>query len=67
MFVFSDLVILIDSNRRVLKWIDIDEKFYVRREEDNKTYRNIIKIHYDGFMMFSAGKEDRHYSKAEQL
>lgn len=43
-------------------------KFYVRREEDNKTYRNIVKIHCaDGFVTFSAGNQDRHFSKAETL
>ncbi len=40
----------------------------MRREEDNKTYRNIVKIHStDGFLTFSAGNQDRHFSKAESL
>lgn len=49
-----------------MKQINIDNNFYVRREEDNKTYRNIVKIHSDkiGFIMISAGMHDRHFAKA---
>jgi len=66
MFIFSDLVIIIDESRRVLHWLNIDSNFYARREEDNKTYRNIVKIYSSecGFLTFSAGSEDRHYAKA---
>lgn len=69
LFVFNDLLILIDENRRILKEIKIDNNFYVRREEDNKTYRNIVKIHSDsfGFLTLSAGNQDRHYAKADAL
>jgi hypothetical protein len=37
----------------------------VRREEDSKIYKNIIKVHSDGFVTFSAGPEDKNVSKAE--
>ena len=63
-FVFSDFVMVIDEHRKILKWVDIDANFYVRREEDNKIYRNIIKIHSEGFLTFSAGSEDKHFNKA---
>lgn len=39
----------------------------MRREEDNKTYRNMVKIHSNGFTTFSAGNQDRHYAKAESF
>lgn len=57
LFAFTDLVLIIDESRKVLYRIDIDSNFYARREEDNKTYRNIIKIYskQNGFLTFSAG------------
>jgi hypothetical protein len=60
---------MVDENRKVLYWIDIDSNFYVRREEDNKTYRNIVKIYSkeNGFLMLSAGNEDRHFVKVENI
>ena len=58
---------VIDDSRKIIKWIQIDQNFYVRREEDSKIYRNIIKIHSDGFMTFSAGSEDKNFNKAEQF
>lgn len=66
-YVFSDFVMVIDEHRKILRWVNIDENFYVRREEDNKIYRNIIKIHSEGFLTFSAGSEDKHFNKAEQF
>lgn len=64
-FVFNDSCMVIDSEtRKVWKWIKIDEGFFVRREEDNKIYRNIIKVHSDGFITFSAGGDDKNFNKA---
>ena len=56
---------VIDENtRKKLKRIPIDETFYARRQQDNKTYRNIIKVHADGFTTFSAGNEEKNMKKA---
>lgn len=66
-FLFNDFLMVIDENRKIIKWIIINENFYVRREEDNKIYRNIIKVHSDGFLTFSAGSEDKNFNKAEQF
>lgn len=65
---FTDFVLIIEElTRKIFKWISIDDKFFPRREEDNKTYRNIITIHSDGFLTFTAGNEDKNYNKVEEV
>jgi hypothetical protein len=66
--VFNDIVVVVNKqSREIIKWIKVNENFYVRREEDSKTYKNIIKIHSDGFITFSAGQGDNGFSRAENF
>ena len=56
LYIFSDLLLVVDDNtRKILKRINVNDKYYARREEDSKVYRNVIKVHSDGFTNFSAG------------
>ena len=56
-FCFTDLIIVAEElTRRKIRYIMVDEKFYVRREDDNKVYRNVIKLHsVEGFMSLTTG------------
>lgn len=55
-YIFNDCLIVVHNGyKKIIKWINIDQNFYVRREEDNKTYKNVVKIHSDGYITFSAG------------
>lgn len=56
-----------EATRKIIKRININDKYYVRREEDSKVYRNVIKIHSDGFTNFSAGPEERHQKKIGEI
>jgi hypothetical protein len=68
-FCFTDLIIVAEeSTRKKIRYILVDEKFYVRREDDNKIYKNVIKLHsVDGFMTLTTGNEDKNFQKAEEL
>jgi len=46
----------------------VDEKFYVRREDDSKVYRNVIKIHSsEGYVTISTGNDEKNLKKAEEM
>ena len=65
LFVFTYLILIVDENtRKKLYYIKADKKFYVRREDDSKVYRNIIKIHSkEGYVTITTGKEDKNVKK----
>ncbi len=69
LFVFTYLILIVDENtRKKLYYIKADKKFYVRREDDSKIYRNIIKIHSkEGYVTITTGKEDKNVKKVEEL
>lgn len=50
-----------------MKRIPVDKNFFARREDDNKTYKNMVTIHSDGFMTFTAGSEEINANKAEEV
>jgi hypothetical protein len=54
--VFNDLLLIVEeATRKLLRRIQVTEEFFVRREEDNKIYRNMVTIHFDGFTTFTTG------------
>ncbi len=60
---------VIDEYRKKLKVIKVDDKFYVRREEDSKIYRNMIKVHSEGFTTFTTGhaSDEVNFKKIEEI
>ena len=69
LFAFTHLILIVEENtRKKLYYIEVDEKFYVRREEDSKVYKNIIKIHSkDGYVSVSTGNDEVNLRKVEEL
>jgi hypothetical protein len=64
LYIFSDLILIVDEQtRKIIKRVVVDESFFPRREEDNKIYRNMVTIHSDGFITFTAGAEDLKINK----
>ena len=50
-----------------MKRIPINEQFFAKREEDNKIYRNMITIHSEGFITFTAGVDDINANRAQEV
>jgi hypothetical protein len=63
------VILIVDENtRKKLYYIKVDEKFYFRREEDSKVYRNMIKIHSkEGYVTVSTGNDEKNLKKVEEL
>jgi hypothetical protein len=50
------MIIMVEQNtRKKLRIIPINEDFFARSEEDNKIFKNMVTIHSDGLMTFTAG------------
>ena len=66
LIICSDLLLIVDEEtKKISKIVKITEHFFARRQEDNKVYRNMITIHSDGFMTFTAGTDDINANRAE--
>jgi hypothetical protein len=66
--ILSDLLLVVEEpSRKLLKSVPVNEEFFARREEDNKNYRNMVTIHSDGFLTFTAGSDDLFAGKAEEV
>ena len=66
LIICSDLLLIVDEEtKKISKLVKITEHFFARRQEDNKVYRNMITIHSDGFMTFTAGTDDINANRAE--
>jgi hypothetical protein len=64
--VFNDLLLVVDeATRKLQRRILVNDDFFVRREEDNKIYRNMITIHSDGFTTFTTGSDEVNAKRAE--
>jgi adenylate kinase len=68
LYIFNDLILIVEEQtRKIFKRVVVDESFFPRREEDNKIYRNMVTIHSDGFMTFTAGPEDLKINKIVEV
>lgn len=61
------MLIVEESTRKLQRRIPVTDDFFVRREEDNKIYRNMITIHSDGFTTFTTGSDEVYAKKAEEV